>query len=111
VEASGILDQKDLIIVGDLNFTTSSAKDWGHNALQDSLVGFFKSLFFKNSLVDVAPTEIVPTWRNDRARIDSISKRLDMIYIAEDILATTQRFRTWVHYPFLSDHAPVFLKF
>jgi hypothetical protein len=74
VEASGILAQKDLIIAGDLNFTTSSAEVWGHSALQDSLAGFFKSLFLKNSLVDVAPAEIVPTWRNGRSGVTVLQK-------------------------------------
>jgi hypothetical protein len=45
VDATGILAHKDLIIVGDLNFTTSSAEVWGHSTLQDSLAGYFKSFF------------------------------------------------------------------
>jgi exonuclease III len=111
VEASGILAQKDIIIVGDLNFTTSPEEIWGHNALQDPLAGFFKSLFLKNSLVDVLPSEIVPTWRNDRAGIDSISKRLDRFLIAEELLATLLRgLGLGFNIPFLSDHAPVFLE-
>jgi hypothetical protein len=29
----------------------------------------------------------------------------------EDLIASTLRYRTWVEFPFLSDHAPVFLEF
>jgi endonuclease/exonuclease/phosphatase family metal-dependent hydrolase len=61
--------------------------------------------------VDVAPAEIVPTWRNGRSGDDSIAKWLDRIYVAEDLIASTLRYRTWVQFPFLSDHAPVFLEF
>jgi endonuclease/exonuclease/phosphatase family metal-dependent hydrolase len=111
VDAIGILAHKDLIIAGDLNFTTSSAEVWGHSVLQDSLAGFFKSFFFFNSLVDVAPAEIVPTWRNDRSGDDSIAKQLDRIYVPGDLIASNQRYRTWVQFPFLSDHALVFLEF
>jgi exonuclease III len=110
VEASWILSQKDLIIAGDLNFTTSPVEIWGQKYLQDPLAGFFKSIFLKYSLIDVLPSEIVLTWRNGRVAVDSISKRLERFYVAEEILATTQRFRTWVQYPFLSDHAPIFLE-
>jgi hypothetical protein len=28
----------------------------------------------------------------------------------EDVLTTSCRFRAWVEYPFISDHAPIFLQ-
>jgi hypothetical protein len=58
------------------------------------LAGYYKSLFQKNCLVDFVPVEIVPTWKNGRVGDDNIAKQLDRIYIAEDILTNTQRFRT-----------------
>jgi hypothetical protein len=69
VEASGILAQKDLILAGDLNFTTSPLEIWGQKALQDPLSGYFKSLFHKHSLIDVNPSETVPTWKNGRVGV------------------------------------------
>jgi hypothetical protein len=62
VDGKGLLAHKDLIIVGDMNFTTSTEEVWGQSTLVDSLAGFFKSLFIKNNLVDVVPVEVVPTW-------------------------------------------------
>jgi endonuclease/exonuclease/phosphatase family metal-dependent hydrolase len=98
-----------MILAGDLNFT-SPLEIWGQKALHDPLSGYFKSLFHKHYLIDVNLAETVPTWKNSRVRVDSISKRLDMFFIAEEILATTQRYRSWVKYPFISDHAPICLE-
>jgi hypothetical protein len=109
VEASGILAQKDIIIAGDLNFTSSQEEIWGQHALPNPLVGFFKSLILKNLLVDIHPLDIVPTWRNGQTGSDSISKRLDKVLMAEELCTYYQGYMTWVHYPFLLDHALVFL--
>jgi endonuclease/exonuclease/phosphatase family metal-dependent hydrolase len=106
----GLLALDDLILAGDMNFTTSSEEIWGESALADPLAGFFKEIFTKNNLVDVAPAEVVPTWRNGRSGTEGISKRLDRIYVAKDFLTTSCRYRAWVEYPFISDHAPVFLQ-
>jgi endonuclease/exonuclease/phosphatase family metal-dependent hydrolase len=111
LDGSGLLSHKDLILAGDLNFTTSPAEVWGKSSLLDTLAGFFKSLFQMNGLVDVAPVEKVPTWRNDREGDACITKRLDRFYLDEALLSTIQRFRTWVEYPYLSDHAPALLEF
>ena len=96
MEASGILAKKNMIIAGDLNLTTSSAKIWEQKSTCDPLSGYFKSLFHKHSLIDVILAEIMPTWKNDRVGVESISKRLDRFYIVEDVLETTQRYRSWV---------------
>jgi hypothetical protein len=74
LDGSGLLRHKDLIMVGDLNFTTSPDEVWGTSALFDPLAGYFKTLFQKNCLVDFVPVEKVPTWRNGRAGDDSIAK-------------------------------------
>jgi hypothetical protein len=81
------------------------------SVLLDTLASFFKSLFHMNGLVDVAPVEKMPTWRNDRASDACITKRLDRFHLAKALLSTVQRFRTWVEYPYLSNHAPVLLEF
>jgi hypothetical protein len=49
-------------------------------------------------------------WRNGRTGVDSISKRLDRVLLSEDILASVGLYRSWVEYPFVSDHAPVLLQ-
>jgi hypothetical protein len=77
----GLLAIKDLILAGDLNFTLNNDEIWGTTALMDPLAPFFKELFDDSPLVDVAPTELVPTWHNGRIGESSISKRLDRFYM------------------------------
>jgi hypothetical protein len=67
LDRAGLLVVEDLILAGDLNFTTSTEEIWGENARADLAVGFFKQLFSKNHLVDVTPDVVVPTWRNGRS--------------------------------------------
>jgi hypothetical protein len=74
VDGIGLLAHKDIIIVGDMNFTISFEKVWGQSTQLDSLVGFFKSLFLKTSLVDVVPSKVIPMWHNDKSSADSIEK-------------------------------------
>jgi hypothetical protein len=38
------------------------------------------------------------------------SKRLDRFLISEDLLMEVKLHRTWVEYPFVSDHAPILLQ-
>jgi endonuclease/exonuclease/phosphatase family metal-dependent hydrolase len=95
-------------LAGDLNFTLNSKEIWGTAALLDPLATFFKDLFANTPLVDVAPTELVPTWRNGRMGESSISKRLDRFFVAEDLIGPTMRYRSWVESTFISDHAPIF---
>jgi hypothetical protein len=47
---------------------------------------------------------------NGRSGVDGIAKRLDRIYVAEDLITSSLRYRTWVEYPYISDHAPVLLQ-
>jgi hypothetical protein len=80
------------------------------SAMVDSLAYLFKALFIKNNLVDVVPVEVVPTWCNGRSGDDGIEKRLDQIYVVEDLITSSMRYRTWVEYPFMSNHALVLLQ-
>jgi hypothetical protein len=110
VETKGILARDDLILAGDLNFTTSVDEVWGVGAFPDPLEGFFRNLFDKNHLVDVQPAELVPTWRNGRLGAHGIQKRLDRVYVSEALMVESTRYRSWVVHPFFSDHAPVFFQ-
>jgi hypothetical protein len=110
VEARGLLDLENLIIAGDLNLTISVGEVWGGSATQDTLADFFTTLFSAHNLVDYAPDILAPTWRNGRMGSDAISKRLDRFLISEHLISTEDRIRTWVDYPFLSDHALIFLQ-
>jgi len=61
-----LLATKNLILSGDLNLTTSPKELWGEKALIDPLLSYFNHIFYKNSLVDLKPTELLPTCINGR---------------------------------------------
>jgi hypothetical protein len=67
VAASGLLDHTNLIVVGDLNFTTNVGEVWGSSTSLDPLAGYFGTLLQDHHLVDFLPDDIVPTWRNGRS--------------------------------------------
>jgi hypothetical protein len=60
--------------------------------------------------VDIVSDEVVPTWWNGRKGADSIMKRLDMNFVSTDLLRTFARYRSWVAYPFILYHTPIFLQ-
>lgn len=107
VESRGFLARDDLILAGGLNFTTSIEEVWGEGALPDPLVAYFRTFFGKNNLVDVQPTELVPTWHNGRIGTQTIQKHLDRMYVSEALLVDYVRYRSWVIHPFFSDNAPI----
>jgi exonuclease III len=107
----GLLSHKNMIVARDFNFTLSVGEIWGDSTQPNQLAGFFKELFLDNGLVDILPDNVVPSWRNDRSRSESIMKRLDMVFVVADFLRTIGRYRSWVAYPYISDHAPVILQF
>jgi hypothetical protein len=105
---SGLLSLKNLVIAGDLNLTVSTSEVWGGYVASGQLAGFFNSLFQTHKLIDVQPDKLVPTWRNGRSGTDSIAKRLDRFLVSEDLLLEVRLYRTWVEFPYVSDHAPIF---
>jgi len=109
-DGRGLLAHDDLIMARDMNFTTNSKAVLGVSALADPLAVFFKDFFFLNKLVDVAPAVVVPTWRNGRFGVEGIEKILDRIYVVEELITSSCRYRAWVEFPFISDHAPVLLQ-
>jgi endonuclease/exonuclease/phosphatase family metal-dependent hydrolase len=107
----GLLDTKNLILAGDLNFTIGADEVWGASAHLDKLADYFKDLMLAHHLIDLAPVAPTPTWKNGRGGLDLISKRLDHILISEDLLREMGRYRAWVELPFVSDHASVVVQF
>jgi hypothetical protein len=53
---------------------------------------------------------VVPTWRNGRSGQEAIARRLDRCMVSEGLLAAVGLSRSWVEYPFISDHAPILLQ-
>jgi hypothetical protein len=95
--------------MGDLNLTLSSSEIWGGVRNQGCLAAFFKNLFLGLGLIDILSGKLVPTWRNNRACTEHIAKRLDIAFIYEDLLASVDIFRSWVEYPYISDHVAILL--
>jgi hypothetical protein len=83
---NGILDNMNLIVSRDLNLTVRVGEIWGEATHLDPLSAYFTELFDKEGLVDVFSDAVVPTWRNGRSVVDSISKRLDRVLVFEDLL-------------------------
>jgi hypothetical protein len=98
------------VVVGELNLTLSTCEVWGGFVASGQLAGFFNSLFQTHKLIDVQLDKVVSTWCNGRLGYESVSKRLDRFLVLEDLLLEVRLYRTWVEYPYVSDHAPIFLQ-
>jgi hypothetical protein len=61
-------------------------------------------------LIDIKPDKVVPTWRNGRSGQEAIAHRLDRFLVAEDLLIDIGIYRSWVEFPYVSDHAPILLQ-
>jgi exonuclease III len=106
----GIFNEENLILGGDLNFTTSSREVWGAKARVDPLQLFFSHLVQNEGLVDVEPIKILLTWRNGRKGQDYIAKRLDRFLIYEKLVSLGIRYRSWICNDKISDHMPIMLQ-
>jgi hypothetical protein len=105
-----MLGDKDLIIGGDLNLMTSAREVWGSRSRIDLLSDYFKVLFQSSSLVDVEPVSISPTWKNGRCGEKYVAKILDHFLMSEELIASFDRYRSWVVKYAISDHLPIVLE-
>jgi exonuclease III len=110
VADSSLLAKKNLIIAGDLNLTLSSEDVWGGTTSVGHSSSYFKSFFQEKNLIDLVPEKVLPTWKNGRTGVDQIAKRLDRFLILEEFLSGVGIYRSWVEYPYISDHAPILLQ-
>jgi hypothetical protein len=62
IKRDGFLKEQNLILGGDLNFTTSNREMWGAHARVDPLQLYFSQLIQVEGLVDVEPLKVLPTW-------------------------------------------------
>jgi hypothetical protein len=79
LKSAGVFNDPLMVIGGDLNFTLSLREVWGSNPREDRHKGFFLSFLEAESLVDLEPVKLSPTWRNFRMGIDVVAKRLDLL--------------------------------
>jgi hypothetical protein len=82
----------------------------GRQAHLDPLAIYLKNIFQKIQLVDIVLNDVAPTWRNGKKGREDIEKRLDQFYLSEELISSVGRHRSWINYPFVSDHAPVLLQ-
>jgi exonuclease III len=109
VEGNDILSIKNLIMAGDFNIILSPEEAWG-GSRAGIMDDYYTDLFSSKNLIDIKPTKLVPTWRNGRLGQEAISRRLDRVLVSEDLLIDVGFYRSWVEFPYISDHAPVLLQ-
>jgi exonuclease III len=96
-----------VILGGDLNFSLGQSEVWGLHARTDPLAGYFTQKLVDRKLIDVEPTRLKPTWRNNRVGEDRVAKRLDWFLVADSLLENKllmkQVDRLWGNFRPLSD--------
>jgi hypothetical protein len=61
IKRDGILKEQNVILGGDLNFTTSIMEMWGAHSRDDPLRSYFRELIQGEGMVDVEPLKMLPT--------------------------------------------------
>jgi len=79
--SSRCLKVDNLIIGGNLNFTLNRREISGSSPRVDRLDGFLHNLFNEESVVDIDPIKLTPTWSNNISGIDCVSKKFDRFLI------------------------------
>jgi hypothetical protein len=62
-----------VILGGDLNFSLGPSEVWGLHARADPLADYFGQKFVDCKLIDLDPTLLKPTWRNNRVGEDGVA--------------------------------------
>ena len=99
----------NLVVGGDLNFSLGHSEVWGVKARVDVLTDFFTHLFEGLWLIDIIPLDSIPTCSNHRIGSESISKRLDKLFLSADFLDRDFLLKQWIGCGGDSDHQLVFL--
>jgi hypothetical protein len=100
-----------VILGGDLNFSLGLSEVWGLHARVDPLAGYFGQKLVDCKLIDLEPTLLKPTWRNNRVGEDGVAKRMDHFLIADSFLEKQLTMKQWIGSGGISDHYPIFFEF
>jgi len=108
---SALFQQDNIILGGDLNFTTGFSETWGHAARIDPFSNTISTLLDEHSWIDIPMQKLLPTWSNNRSGDQSLARRLDIFMLREPLHNRIARIRKWVGSGGISDHRPIFLEF
>ena len=84
-----------------------ASKIWGEKSHLDPKGDFFQDLFLNEGLVDIALPPYMPTWRNNKIRVDVIEKRLDRFLVSKSLVEGLGRYRMRVDKVPMFDHFPI----
>lgn len=72
---------------GDLNFLIGVSEIWEMQAHPGPIYNFFVHKLEDSLLYDLELRKFLPTWRNKRTREDFVTKRIDIFFIHEHMMA------------------------
>jgi len=75
--SKSLMDNQNLVIRGDLNFSLGISKTWGPSAHADPLSDFFSNIIREKNILYINLLKPRPSWRNRRTGEDGVAKRLD----------------------------------
>jgi hypothetical protein len=78
------LNNHDIILGGDLNFSMGEVESWGERSWPDPLSNFFSHVIAGRGLVDLAPLKLTPTWKK-KGWERTISQKYWTIFFWQDI--------------------------
>lgn len=97
------------MIAGNLNVTLSFDECWGCCRKKDPLAERIKFELLNKNLVDIAPSEMKPTWDNGRTEKAYIAKRIDRFLVHVSIIDKLGMPFATVGSAFVSDHRQILL--
>jgi len=81
----------------------------GGNPCKDPLEDFSSHLCVSSHLVDVEPSNIIPTWCNGRKRDEGITKNIDIFFILDFLVDDPFPLKSWVGSRIISYHMSILI--
>eukprot|EP00253_Pinus_taeda_P030670 PITA_30670 len=105
-----LLNEDNVIIGGDLNFSLGFRESWGSDAQIDPITDFMSNLLEQSNFIDIPMQRLLPTWRNRRVGEAALARRLDRFLLKGTFIQHLHLYRQWVGSGGLSDHNPIYLE-